>query len=59
MAVRVWFIVEIRHNVGGVVFRVALHAVRGTDGSVQIDDDVAAIAGFFMECVEILCGEQC
>ena len=25
---------------------------------MQIDDDVAAIAGFFVQRVEILCGEQ-
>lgn len=58
MAVRIGFVVEIRHDVGGVIFCMALHAVRGTDGAMQIDDDVAAIAGFFMQCVEVLCGEQ-
>ena len=58
MAVRIRLVVEVRHDFGGVVFRVALHAVRGADGSVQIDDDVAAVACFFMECVEILRGEQ-
>ena len=59
MAVRVWFVVEIRHDVGGVVFCMAFHAVRGADGAMQIDDDVAAIACFFVQRVEILCGEQC
>ena len=38
--------------------RMAFHAVRGADGAVQIDDDVAAVACFFVERVEILRGEQ-
>ena len=59
MTVWVWFVVEIRHDVGGVVFCMAFHAVRGADGAMQIDDDVAAIACFFVQRVEILCGEQC
>lgn len=59
MTVWVWFVVEIRHDVGGVVFRMAFHAVRSADGAMQIDDDVAAIACFFVQRVEILCGEQC
>ena len=58
MTVRIRLVVEIRHDFGGVVFRVALHAVRGADGSVQIDDDVAAIARLLVQRVEILRGEQ-
>ena len=58
MTVRIRLVVEIRHNVRRVVFRMAFHAMRSADGAVQVDDDVAAVACFFMECVEILRGEQ-
>ncbi len=58
MAVRIRLIVEIRHDVGGVVFGVAFHAVRCADGAMQIDDDVAAVAGLLMQRVEILRCQQ-
>ena len=58
VAVRVGFFVEARHDVRRVVLRMALHAVRCADGAVQIDDLVRAVAGLFVQRVEVLRGDE-
>ena len=58
MAMWIGFFIQTGHDVRRGIFLMALHAMRGADGAVQVHDDAVAVAGLLMQRIEVLRGQQ-